>query len=125
MKDQIMTLLELTGGAGSRPSLPSSDKKWIWKVTTSGHHDQEAFTAPIDRLFGLYLPVAARNRAQAGGLSRGARPPCAAALPDRLPRLCAFSPASGGGISSEPPLFQDWKRVGEKVDPLHYKMEVK
>ena len=67
-------------------------------------------------------PVAARNRAQAGvGCQGGFAPPCAAALPLTACPGCAFSPASGGGISSRTaPFSKIGKGRGEKVDPLHY-----
>ena len=39
---------------------------------------------------------------------------------DRLPRLCFFSGKRRGHILQSRPLFHDWKRAGEKVDPLHY-----
>ena len=69
-----------------------------------------------DVALAVISPVAARNRAQAGvGCQGGFAPPCAAALPLPACPGCAFSPASGGGISSRAaPLFQDWKRAGEK-----------
>ena len=69
-----------------------------------------------DVALAVISPVAARNRAQAGvGCQGGFAPPCPAALPLTARPGCAFSPASGGGISSRAvPLFHDWKRAGEK-----------
>ena len=92
------------------------------KVTTSGHHDQRLFAAPIGQALWVISPVAARNRAQAGvGCQGGFAPPCAAALPLTACPGCAFSPASGGGISSRTaPFSKIGKGRGEKVDPPHY-----
>ena len=69
-----------------------------------------------DVALAVISPVAARNQAQAGvGCQGGFAPPCAAALPLTACPGCAFSPASGGGyILQSRPLFQDWKRAGEK-----------
>lgn len=75
-----------------------------------------------DVALAVISPVAARNRAQAGvGCQGGFAPPCAAALPLTACPGCAFSPASGGGISSRTaPFSKIGKGRGEKVDPLHY-----
>ena len=55
------------------------------------------------------------------GCQGGFAPPCAAALPLTACPGCAFSPASGGGISSRAaPFSKIGKGRGEKVDPLHY-----
>ena len=55
------------------------------------------------------------------GCQGGFAPPCAAALPLTACPGCAFSPASGGGISSRTaPFSKIGKGRGEKVDPLHY-----
>ena len=69
-----------------------------------------------DVALAVISPVAARNRAQAGvGCQGGFAPPCAAALPlTALPRLCFFSGKRRGYILQSRPLFQDWKRAGEK-----------
>ena len=75
-----------------------------------------------DVALAVISPVAARNRAQAGvGCQGGFAPPCAAALPLTACPGCAFSPASGGGISSRAaPFSKIGKGRGEKVDPPHY-----
>ena len=75
-----------------------------------------------DVALAVISPVAARNQAQAGvGCQGGFAPPCAAALPLTACPGCAFSPASGGGISSRAaPFSKSGKGRGEKVDPLHY-----
>ena len=75
-----------------------------------------------DVALAVISPVAARNRAQAGvGCQGGFAPPCAAALPLTACPGCAFSPASGGGISSRTaPFSKIGKGRGKKVDPLHY-----
>ena len=75
-----------------------------------------------DVALAVISPVAARNQAQAGvGCQGGFAPPCAAALPLTACPGCAFSPASGGGISSRTaPFSKIGKGRGEKVDPLHY-----
>lgn len=69
-----------------------------------------------DVALAVISPVAARNRAQAGvGCQGGFAPPCPAALPLTACPGCAFSLASdGGNILQSRPLFQDWKRAGEK-----------
>ena len=55
------------------------------------------------------------------GCQGGFAPPCAAALPLTACPGCAFSPASGGGISSRAaPFSKIGKGRGEKVDPPHY-----
>ena len=61
-------------------------------------------------------PVAARNRAQAGGGCQGGLRPavCGGLALDRLPRLCFFSGKRRGYILQSRPLFHDWKRAGEK-----------
>ena len=125
MKDQIMTRPEDWQRAAAALSLPSRQENGYGKVTTSGHHDQRLFAAPISRLFGL-TPSPPRIRAQAGvGCQGGFAPPCAAALPLTACPGCAFSPASGGGyILQSRPLFQDWKGAGKKVDHYIIKMEV-
>ena len=76
-----------------------------------------------DVALAVISPGAARNRAQAGvGCQGGFAPPCAAALPLTACPGCAFSPASGGGISSRAaPFSKIGKGRGKKVDPLHYK----
>ena len=61
-----------------------------------------------DVALAVISPVAARNRAQAGVGCQGGF-----AL-DRLPRLCFFSGKRRGYILQSRPLFQDWKRAGEK-----------
>lgn len=75
-----------------------------------------------DVALAVISPVAARNRAQAGaGCQGGFAPPYAAALPLTACPGCAFSPASGGGISSRAAPFSTiGKGRGKKVDPLHY-----
>ena len=75
-----------------------------------------------DVALAVISPVAARNRAQAGvGCQGGFAPPCAAALPLTACPGYAFSPASGGGISSRAaPFSKIGKGRGKKVDPLHY-----
>lgn len=74
MKDQIMTLLE-DWKERQPPELAKPDKKMdMEKVTTSGHHDQRLFAAPIEQALWVISPVAARNRAQAARAVKGASP---------------------------------------------------
>ena len=73
-----------------------------------------------DVALAVISPVAARNRAQAGvGCQGGFAPPCAAALPLTACPGCAFSPASGGGISSRTaPFSKIGKGRGKRL--THY-----
>ena len=71
------------------------------EVTTSGHYDQRGFAPPGGWLFVGCPPRRPPLLSPGGsGLSRGFAPPYAAALPLTACPGCAFSPASGGGISS-------------------------
>ena len=79
-----------------------------------------------DVALAVISPVAARNRAQAGvGCQGGFAPPCAAALPLTACPGCAFSPASGGGISSRAaPFSKIGKGRGKRLTHYIIKMEV-
>ena len=49
---------------------------------------------------------------------------CGGLALDRLPRLCFFSGKRRGYILQSRPLFQDWKRAGERLTHYIIKMEV-
>ena len=85
------------------PELAKAPKRWS---RTSNHFETFCPEDPALRIMALvvYIPVAACFRTAGSGLSRVHRTAVLRrpAL-DGLPWLCYF-PASGGGISSEPPL---------------------